>query len=147
MKMNRIIIYLSIIPWVFYYSINIFKTLIDLDHKSIFSLFRFDSIILICLFIYFSKFNKIFVIEMLFATMNLYFFVNRLYEDNMHIVNIKKVFSENKLLLFLLHILALVIIIVCSRILKLNYFYYMLFAISFFINIVIYTLKKMKLFK
>ncbi len=145
--MNRIIIYLSIIPWVFYYSINIFKTLIDLDHKSIFSLFRFDSIILICLFIYFSKFNKIFVIEMLFATMNLYFFVNRLYEDNMHIVNIKKVFSENKLLLFLLHILALVIIIVCSRILKLNYFYYMLFAISFFINIVIYTLKKMKLFK
>lgn len=145
--MERVIIYLSAISWLLYYSVNIFKTIIDLDKKSIFSLFRFDSIILILIFVYIVSFNRTFVIQMLFATINLYLFINRLYERNINQKRIKKVISSNKLLLSVLYILAFTWIIVAENILELSYFYYSLFILSFFINIIIYELKKIKIFK
>lgn len=145
--METIIVYLSVIPWIFYYSINIFKTLIDMDKKRTLSLFRFDSVILILIFIYFVYFNKTFVIQMLFATMNLYFFINRLYEKNINRKNIKNVFKKNKCLLTVLYIFMILFIVVFERLLKLSYFYYCLFALSFFINVIIYGLKRLKIFK
>lgn len=145
--MEKVIIYLSAISWLLYYSVNIFKTIIDLDKKSVFSLFRFDSIILILIFVYIVSFNRTFVIQMLFATINLYLFINRLYERNINQKRIKKVISSNKLLLSVLYILAFTWIIVAENILKLSYFYYSLFILSFFINIIIYELKKIKIFK
>lgn len=145
--MAKIMIYLSIIPWFLYYSINMLKTLIDLDKQKFRSLFRFDSIILILIFAYFVQFNKIFVIQMLFATINLYFFINRLYERNMNEVNIKKVIRSNKVLLLLLYLFAFFFVFLTQQYLKLSYFYYSLFLLSFFINIIIYSLKKIKIFK
>ena len=145
--MEKAVIYLSIIPWIFYYSINILKTLIDLDKKSVRALFRFDSIILIFIFAYFVHFNKEFVMQMLFATINLYFFINRLYERNINVKNIKKVMKENKLLLLLLYLFAICFVLILENTLKLSYFYYSLFALSFFVNILVYGLKKIKYFK
>lgn len=145
--METILVYLSVIPWIFYYSINMFKTLIDIDKKRALSLFRFDSVILILIFMYFVFFNKSFVIQMLFATMNLYFFINRLYEKNINRNNIKKVYRKNKSLLGVLYLFMIVFIIVLERLLKLSYFYYCLFGLSFFINVIIYGLKRLKIFK
>jgi hypothetical protein len=145
--MKILIIYLSIIPWLLYYSVSIFKTLIDLDKYNVFSLFRFDSIILILIFAYFVSFNKSFVIEMLFATMNLYLFINRLYEKNMNHPNLKKIIFNNKLLLLFIYIITFILIFILESYLKLAYFYYTLFALSFFINTFIYLLKKIKIFK
>jgi len=145
--LERVVVYLSVITWLLYYSINIFKTIIDLDKKSVFSLFRFDSIILILIFVYFVFYNRTFVIQMLFTTINLYMFINRLYERNINQKKIKKVISSNKLLLLVLYILAFGFIFIGENILKLTHFYYSLFILSFFINIIIYGLKKIKLFK
>lgn len=145
--METILVYLSVIPWIFYYSINIFKTLIDIDKKRALSLFRFDSVILILIFMYFVYFNKTFVIQMLFATMNLYFFINRLYEKNINRNNIKKVYKKNRGLLGVLYLFMILFIIVLERFLKLSYFYYCLFGLSFFINVIIYGLKRLKIFK
>ena len=121
--MKTVIVFLSIIPWIFYYSINIFKTLIDIDKKRTLSLFRFDSVILIVTFMYFVFFNKTFVIQMLFATINLYFFINRLYEKNINRDNIKKVYKNNKKLLGVLYLFMFMFIIILERLLKLSYFY------------------------
>jgi hypothetical protein len=145
--MTNFIIYLSIIPWLFYYSISIYKTLIDLDKYSVFYLFRFDSIILILIFAYFVSFNKTFVIEMLFATINLYLFINRLYEKNMTHPRLKKVILDNKLLLLFIYILTFILIFFLEKYLKLSYFYYVLFALSFFVNTIVFLLKKLKIFK
>jgi hypothetical protein len=145
--MTNFIIYLSIIPWLFYYSISIYKTLIDLDKYSVFYLFRFDSIILILIFAYFVSFNKTFVIEMLFATINLYLFINRLYEKNMTHPRLKKVVLDNKLLLLFIYIFTFILIFFLEKYLKLSYFYYVLFALSFFVNTIVFLLKKLKIFK
>jgi hypothetical protein len=145
--MTNFIIYLSIIPWLFYYSISIYKTLIDLDKYSVFYLFRFDSIILILIFAYFVSFNKSFVIEMLFATINLYLFINRLYEKNMTHPRLKKVILDNKLLLLFIYIFTFILIFFLEKYLKLSYFYYVLFALSFFVNTIVFLLKKLKIFK
>lgn len=147
MYLNRVILYLTVIPWIFHYLINILKTLIHFEKKNTFSLFRVDSILLIFIFVYFSKFNQKIVIQMLFATMNLYFFINSLYEEHINMINLKKVMLQNKLLIFLLFLFMLGILLIFGNILKLTYFYYLLFIITFFINMIIYGLKKMKLFK
>lgn len=145
--METIIVYLSIIPWIFYYSINIFKTLIDIDKKGLLSLIRFDSAILILIFIYFVYFNKVFVIQMLFTTINLYFFINSLYDKEINRDNIKKVFNENRVLLCVLYIFMIICVVLFERFFKLSYFYYCLFGLSFFINVIIYGLKRLKIFK
>jgi hypothetical protein len=145
--MTTFIIYLSIIPWLLYYSISIYKTLIELDKYSIFYLFRFDSIILILIFAYFVRFKKSFVIEMLFATFNLYLFINRLYEKNNNHSSFKKVVLDNKLLLLFLYIITFILIFILEKYLKLAYLYYVLFGLSFFVNTIVYLLKKLNLFK
>lgn len=146
-KLEKVVVYLTIIPWIFYFSINVFQTLINIENKKKPSLFRFDSIILIFIFVYFVYFNKVFVIQMLFSTINLYFFINSLYEKNINRKNIKKVIMNNKLLLFLLYLFTGIFILILSNVAKLSYFYYSLFALSFLTNVIIYELKRLKIFK
>lgn len=84
---------------------------------------------------------------MLFATINLYFFINRLYERNINNVNVKKVIKNNKLLIALLYLFVIGFVLILEKVLKLSYFYYALFGLSFFINVIIYGLKRLKIFK
>ena len=113
--MEKVFVYLSIIPWILFLSINIFKTLILLNDKKISALFRFDSIILILVFAYFVRFNRVFVIQMLFATINLYFFVNCLYEVDLKNESLKEVLVQNKFLFLLVYGLIIIFIIVLKK--------------------------------
>ena len=86
---NKIIIYLTFIPWVLFYGKLIKLALRETKDKKLDSkwfkknfstIIHFDIIILILLFIYFASFKDNFVDQMLFSVMNLYLFVNTFYD-------------------------------------------------------------------
>ncbi len=83
--------YLLFIPWILFfslYSLNAYKviyrkkTKINLKwiNKNFFKIFRFDVLLLMGIFIYFSTYRNITVIKMLFFMINLYLFVNTIYD-------------------------------------------------------------------
>ena len=95
---NKIIIYITFIPWILFYSKLIHTALKETKYKKInFSwlkkhfnnIIHFDILILIVLFYYFSKYDDYIVDKMLFSVINLYLFVNSYYD--------KRNISKNKL--------------------------------------------------
>ncbi len=79
--MNYILSIVSTIPF-FAYIYLLIKEEIMVDKKD-YKLFRFDTLILIAIFIYFAKFKVVFVNKLLFFTICLYLFVNKLYEKKL----------------------------------------------------------------
>ncbi len=79
--MNYILSIISTIPF-FAYIYLLIKEEIMVDKKD-YKLFRFDTLILIAIFIYFAKFKVVFVNKLLFFTICLYLFVNKLYEKKL----------------------------------------------------------------
>ena len=79
--MNSILSIISTIPF-FAYIYLLIKEEIMVDKKD-YKLFRFDTLILIAIFIYFAKFKVVFVNKLLFFTICLYLFVNKLYEKKL----------------------------------------------------------------
>lgn len=79
--MNYILAIISTIPF-FAYIYLLIKEEIMVDKKD-YKLFRFDTLILIAIFIYFAKFKVVFVNKLLFFTICLYLFVNKLYEKKL----------------------------------------------------------------
>ena len=86
---NKIVNYITFIPWVLFFGKLIKMALKETKHKNLnFKWFRsnfskiihFDIIILILLFIYFASFEDTLVDRMLFSVMNLYLFVNTFYD-------------------------------------------------------------------
>ena len=83
--------YLALLPWLLFfptYSFHIYleinekgtRELIKWGKKNFFKMFRLDILLLISLFVYFLTHNHNTVNLMLFFMINLYFFVNMLYE-------------------------------------------------------------------
>lgn len=79
--MNYILSIISTIPF-FAYIYLLIKEEIMVDKKD-YKLFRFDTLILIAIFIYFAKFKVVFVNKLLFFTICLYLFVNKLYDKKL----------------------------------------------------------------
>jgi len=79
--MNYILSIISTTPF-FAYIYLLIKEEIMVDKKD-YKLFRFDTLILIAIFIYFAKFKVVFVNKLLFFTICLYLFVNKLYEKKL----------------------------------------------------------------
>ena len=79
--MNYILSIVSTIPF-FAYIYLLIKEEIMVDKKD-YKLFRFDTLILIAIFIYFAKFKVVFVNKLLFFTICLYLFVNKLYDKKL----------------------------------------------------------------
>ena len=86
---NKIINYITFIPWVLFFGKLIKMALKETKNKNLnFKWFKshfstiihFDIIILILLFIYFASFEDTLVDRMLFSVMNLYLFVNTFYD-------------------------------------------------------------------
>ena len=98
---NKIMIYLTFIPWLLFFGKLVKMALKETKNKKLdFKWFKahfstivhFDIIILILLFVYFASFKDSFVNMMLFSVMNLYLYVNTFYDKR----NISKRKLDNK---------------------------------------------------
>jgi|GEM_PF-5458989 len=115
--MDQAIIYISFIPWLFYfisYSIKGIKDTKGVKRKKyvnwlkthLLQIFRLDTLVLIAVFLYFTKHNNDFVDKTLFFAINLYLFVNSIYDKSFKNKN-KVKWSEATLVIILLIITAL----------------------------------------
>lgn len=147
--MIRLIVYLTFIPWLLYFSSlckNAIKDLKENDitkdwiKHNILKIFHFENLILFAIFFYFTTYyyraNQIWLVEiLLFSAINLYLFFNRYYDKNR---------SENKIgtkdistvLILLLLTLIPMIYYVSTHNAKITY--YIFFAYSFFNYIIVY---------
>ena len=94
--MTKIIVYLTFIPWLLYFSSLCNNAIKDLKEnkvtkkwikENIFKIFHFENIILFAIFIYFSAYyhnaDQIWLVDvLLFSAINLYLFFNRYYDKN-----------------------------------------------------------------
>lgn len=141
--MQKFFVYLTFIPW-FLYFVEIAKNFLKIlsntkvnkewFKKNFFYLFRFDSIILFAIFIFFAKFykdaNQIMLVKiLLFSAINLFLYINTLYEkhDNPNHVTPKDI---STILIILLVILIPIIFYIATD--QYTITYYILFAYSFF---------------
>ena len=76
--MNMLLSYLSFIPYFIYLYLLIKEELLNEKNK----IFRFDTLILVVIFIYFAHYHVAYVSKILFFTINLYLLVNKLYDKN-----------------------------------------------------------------
>ena len=157
--MTKLVVFLTFIPWLAYFILSTIKNIkktrnekmtIKYINENIFNIFRFDTIILISILIYFSlsypKSDQIWLARvLLFATINLYLFVNRLYDkvEKKDQLNKKE---RNIAFLSILISLIPVIFYICTK--KYQITYYIMFGLGFFnyfITIICkYILEKIK---
>lgn len=139
MLMERLIIYITFIPWLLCYGFNIRNNLKSTKNikfnfkwfkKNLPKMIYFEEILLIAIFIYFSTYDNKTVNEMLFSVMNLYLFVNTFYN--------RRAMSNNKLDITDLSTILIIVIISFGPyffFIKTNnliYTYYILFGYIFF---------------
>ncbi len=112
--LEKYIIFLTFIPWIFMFIISIIKNLNNDNYlkfsfkylrKNIFKIFRLDMLFLIVVYFYFSNFDMEFVDKYLFVVMNIYLFVNSFYDQKL---DIKKDFFKNNLFNLVLLFLVMV---------------------------------------
>lgn len=134
--MNLALTILSVIPFFAYIFLLIKEEIIN---KKDYKLFRFDTLILFAIFIYFTTHKMIFVNKLLFFTINLYLFVNKLYDKKMKTkFNIKKYI--NKVLFgYFLGILTFIPYIIYRG---LTHSYYLAFVLILFYPIIMIIYNK-----
>lgn len=152
MFMQRFFNYLSFIPW-FLYCIELSRNAIKIVNtnkinkewlkKNIFNIFRFDSLILIGIFIYFMltyhKANQIWLVEvLLFSAINLYLYFNSYYDKNKTDYHIDTK-DLSTILIILLIILIPFIYFISTKNSLITY--YILFGYTFFNFIIVYLAK------
>ena len=135
---NKIVIYLTFIPWLLFFGKLIKMALKETKNKKLdFKWFKehfstiihFDIIILILLFVYFASFKDSFVNMMLFSVMNLYLYVNTFYDKR----NISKRKLDNK------DILPGIIILIISIIPFLLYIFKVIKLVTVYTILFIYA--------
>ena len=134
--MDTVFAVISFIPY-FIYLYFLGKN--ELIEKEKHNLFRFDTLILVAIFVYFTTHDIAFVNEILFFTINLYLLVNKLYDKE-----IKKKINLKKHVLKFIFIYLLAIILLLPYILKQNLTlsYFLSFAFILAIHFIMVILKK-----
>lgn len=150
--MQRFIVYLTFIPWLLHFveiSKISLKSLKDMKHtkewikKNFFNVFRFDSLILFAIFIYFAinyhNANQIWLVEvLLFSSIYLYLYINSYYDKNKSKSKITT--RDFSTILILLILIIIPVVYYASTKNNLNT-YYILFIYTFF-NFIIVGLSK-----
>ena len=147
---NKIIIYLTFIPWILFYGKLIKMALKETKNKKLnFKWFKqnfsiiihFDIIILILLFIYFASFKDSFVNKMLFSIMNLYLYVNTFYDKRS---NLNKVLDKTDILPSIIICLISIIpfILYELKIIKLATIYLISFIYAALAYIIVIVIRK-----
>lgn len=142
--MNKIISYITFIPWVLYYSksiINGIKSTKDVKSIKIWykknkgRLIPFESLLIIAVYVYFSLHNNTAVIKLLFAVINLYFFINTFYDSRVD--NNKKLTTMDISPILIAIILSFAPFIYFIKTNNLRITYYILYGYSFFSYLVV----------
>ena len=156
--MNNLIIIATFIPWIINFYANLLDIYRSLDYqdltaiewlkKNFFKEFRIDALILILIFIYFSNFDKLFVCKYLFLVMNLYFWINNLY-DKKAPIKIFTCIKDNYKEMLIINIISFTPFVYYYFYHNLISTYLALFAITFlnFILIILIRLIKEKIVK
>ncbi len=135
--MNTLLSYISIIPYIFYLYLLIKDEI--LNKKSGKDLFRFDTLILVGVFVYFTTYKTPLVNKLLFFTITLYLLVNKLYDVKIQgKINLK---SELLKIVFV-YILAFILFLPYILAKKLTLSYYLAFALILLIHFVMLFVKK-----
>ncbi len=131
----------SCIPFLMYIFLLIKEEVLK-PERSIKEILRFDNLILIIVFIIFTTYKVSMVNQMLFFTINLYFYVNKLYDKKLkQKINIK----ENIIPIILIYVLAVLSFIPYIFFEQLRYSYYIAFGLIFFFHyfyLIVNTTKK-----
>ncbi len=150
--MQKFLVYLTFIPW-FLYFIETAKNFIKITRKTtinkkwfkenFLNLFRFDSLILFGIFIFFAKFYKhadqIKLVKiLLFAAINLYLYINTYYDKNKRKNHIEAK-DISTILIILIIMLIPIIFYISTGMYTITY--YILFGYNFF-NILIVILSE-----
>ena len=145
--MTKLVVVLTFIPWILYFLSSSSRTIKDFRRQkvnkqfikeNILKLFRFDNIILIGLYVYFSltypDADQIWLIRvLLFASINLYLLLNSIY-DKKNKGNLEK---KEKNIIFMLAVLILIPIIYYAFTRRYKITYYIMFGYSFFNGILV----------
>ena len=151
--MTKLIIYLTFIPWLLYFSTICKNALKDIKNtkinkvwfkKNVLKIFHFDNIILFAIFIFFSKnypeASQIWLVEvLLFSVINLYLYMNTYYDK--HKSNKKMEISDTSSILIILLLTLIPIIYYISSDNYINT-YYIMFAYCFFNYIIVLASQK-----
>ena len=135
--MNTLLSYLSFIPYFFYLFLLIKDELVN--EKNGKDLFRFDTLILVAVFIFFASYKVPLVCKMLFATINLYLFVNKIYD---HDLKNKKIKKKDYLKIVFVYVIALLLILPYILFKKLTFCYYLAFIMILMIHFIVWFAKK-----
>lgn len=145
--MTKLVVVLTFIPWILYFLSSSSRTIKDfrgekLDKtfikENILKLFRFDNIVLIALYVYFSltypDADQIWLIRvLLFASINLYLLLNSIYDKK----NKDSLEKKEKNIIYMLAILILIPIIYYAFTRHYKITYYIMFGYSFFNGILV----------
>lgn len=150
--MKNFFVFLTFIPWILYF-ISLSKIALKDFHsyklnkkwlkKNILKVFQFDKLILIAIFIYFSLLypdaNQVWLVEiMLFSVINLYLYINNIYNKTRNKVSKEDV----KEILFIL-LFMIVPIIIFSITKNQSLTYYIMFGYSFFNYLIVFLSVKL----
>ena len=136
--MNLLLTILSLIPYILYLYILIKDEL--LNEKTGKDLFRFDTLILITIFVYFSTYKSPLVNKMLFFSICLYLLVNKMYDKNIKgKINIK----QNILKFIFVYTIAALLFLPYIIAQKLTISYYLAFILILFIHFIVLIAKKL----
>jgi len=145
---NSIFLYSGFIIWFCYLYIIISKEIIvfkKIDNyweyfkDNLFEIFRFDILILLIVFYYYSKFNNIAVSIYLFDAMMLFLLVNLLFEN----ININKIkIYKNKIYYIISFIIGIIPVIYYFQKKDINYTLLMIFFIIYLYPLIFILLKK-----
>ena len=141
--MTKLVVFLTFIPWLAYFILSTIKNIkkirnekmsIQYIKENIFNIFRFDTIILILIYIYFSlsypSSDQIWLVRvLLFATINLYLFVNRIYDK---VENNNQLNKKERNIVFLSVLISLIPIILYIFTEEYQIVYYLMFGLGFF---------------
>ena len=155
--MTKLIVYLTFIPWILYFSSVCKNALNDLKEnkvtktwikENLLKIFHFDNLILFALFLFFSAFyhkaSQIWLVDvLLFSAINLYLFMNGYYDKHRKENTIGT--GDISTILIIL-ILSMIPIIFYFSTGKYAITYYILFAYSFFNYIVVYIARSINKF-
>ena len=152
--MQRFLNYLTFIPWLLYFvelSRNVIKIINTNEinkewlKKNFFNIFRFDTLILIGIFIYFMityyhTADQIWLVEiLLFSAINLYLYFNSYYDKNKTDYHIDTKDLSTILIILIIILIPLIYFISTKNSLIT---YYILFGYTFFNFIIVYLAKK-----
>ena len=134
-KMNMLLSYLSFIPYFIYLYLLIKDELLNEKNK----VFRFDTLILVAIFIYFAHYHVTYVSKILFFTINLYLLVNKLYDKN---IKGKIEFKKDYLKILFVYLIAIILCLPYILKAKLTLSYELSFALILLIHFVFLFIKK-----